>query len=93
MAEEGALGPAVAKALRWGVTASGVLLAAGLAAGPDRGAGVVKAGIAVLVATPIVRVLLLTAGHGRRREWPFMWAGLFVLSLLALSVFLGRVHG
>ena len=93
MAEEKGLEPFVAGALRGGVAVSGALLAAGLAAGPGRGAGLVDAGIAVLVATPVVRVLVLTAGYGRRREWPFMWAGVFVLSLLALSVLLGRVHG
>lgn len=92
MAETSDLGPVVSRVLGGGVFVSGVLLAAGLAASPLLGPDLIKAGIAVMVATPVVRVLVLTWALARRREWPFVWAGVAVLALLALSAMLGRVH-
>lgn len=92
MAETSDLGPAVARALGGGVFVSAVLLAAGLAAPAALGTGLIKAGIAVMVATPAARVAVLTFALARRREWPFMWAGVAVLALLALSAVLGRFH-
>lgn len=86
---EGRLDGLIARLLRWGVYASGALLVAGLALGS---AGMVRAGIAVLVATPVLRVLVLTAGYARAGEWRFAAAGAAVLAMLALSLALGRAH-
>lgn len=92
MADDSSLGPGVVRALGTGTFVSGVLLASGLLLPAPLGTRLILAGIAVMVATPVARVLVLTVALGRRREWPFMWAGIAVLVLLALSAFLGRVH-
>lgn len=92
MAENSSLGPGVARALGTGTAVSGILLAAGLLAPAPLGPRLILAGITVMVATPFARVLVLTVALGRRREWPFMWAGILVLVLLSLSIVLGRVH-
>lgn len=93
MADDRPLNPRVARALSAGVAVSGLLLALGLVLPPPYGPKVINAGIAVLVATPVGRVLLLTYGHARRGESGLMWAGLSVLAMLVLSALLGRVHG
>ncbi len=92
MADDSSLGPGVVRALGTGTVLSGTLLASGLLLPPPLGTRLILAGIAVMVATPFARVLVLTVALGRRREWSFMWAGIAVLVLLTLSVFLGRVH-
>ncbi|PIR15498.1 MAG: hypothetical protein COV48_14040 [Elusimicrobia bacterium CG11_big_fil_rev_8_21_14_0_20_64_6] len=47
-------------------------------------------GLMILLATPAVRVLVLTWQFARRREWVFVVVSLTVLGVLAASVVIGR---
>ena len=51
--------------------------------------GFFQAGLLVLLATPVVRVIALLYGYGRRRQWLFAGMSLLVLAVLVLSAFLG----
>jgi uncharacterized membrane protein len=48
-------------------------------------------GLLILVLNPVARVIALAAGFGRRRMWFFTLVSLFVLVVLALSVYIGLV--
>lgn len=54
-----------------------------------RGVPLIYAGLLMLAATPILRVLALTATYLRRREWFMAGISLLVLLLLGLGVRLG----
>jgi uncharacterized membrane protein len=74
-----------------GVAASSICLAIGLvmtlAAGASTAARVLlTAGIALLLATPVVRVAVSSAGYARRREWLFVVLTLVVLAQLAATI-------
>lgn len=72
-----------------GVLASALLMAAGLLVSPwarPLGMASMRAGILLLILTPVLRVVRLAAGYGRARDWPFFWASLGVLGLLAAGI-------
>ncbi|MEP6916121.1 MAG: DUF1634 domain-containing protein [Acidobacteriota bacterium] len=77
-----------------GVTVSAVLLAAGLAlwlAHPSPASlWLLNAGLVVLMATPILRVLVSFAEYLRLRDWLFVGATVVVLVELALTVALAN---
>ncbi len=56
-----------------------------------RPSAVMEAGILVLLATPVVRVLALVGVFARDRDPRFVAAAATVAALLILGVFLGRV--
>ncbi|HEX7667691.1 MAG TPA: DUF1634 domain-containing protein [Polyangiaceae bacterium] len=56
------------------------------------GAWIVRAGVVVFIALPIVRVMLMTGDLARRRDWRLAAIGLGVLLVLAVGVVLG-LHG
>ena len=51
--------------------------------------GFFELGLLVLVATPVARVVALGIGFARRRAWMFCGFSVLVLTVLALSAFLG----
>jgi uncharacterized membrane protein len=51
--------------------------------------GLFGLGLLVLLATPAVRVLASILFLSRRRQWRFVFIGMSVLAVLALSVFFG----
>jgi uncharacterized membrane protein len=51
--------------------------------------GLFGLGLLILLATPAARVLAGMLVFGRRRQWRFVFVGLFVLAVLALSAFFG----
>ena len=53
------------------------------------GDGLMGAGIAVLGATPAVRVLLLIGSWARERDWRFVAVGLSVIATLVIALMLG----
>jgi Protein of unknown function (DUF1634). len=74
-----------------GVIASAVLLAAGLALWLTQPAGaaavwLLNAGLIVLMATPIMRVILSFAEYVRMRDWLFVATTIVVLAELTLTV-------
>ena len=84
-------GRAAGRALRAGVWASGVVMAAG-AVWSARGHGdsLALLGIAILVATPFLRVASLAAVFARSRQWRMLSVSLAVLVLLGAGIVLGR---
>ena len=66
-----------------GVTVSGLFLLAGLVLGENR---LLAAGILLLMATPLLRVLVLTAALFVERDWLFAFVSLGVLTVLTTSV-------
>ena len=76
-----------------GVTAAAICLAAGLLmflARPDgpAAARVLNAGLVVLMATPILRVMVSVVEYVRMRDWFFVATTLAVLGVLAATVLL-----
>jgi uncharacterized membrane protein len=74
-----------------GVAASTVCLAVGLvmtfAAGNTAVARtLLSAGIVVLLATPVIRVAVSSAGYARQRDWLFVGLTLVVLAELLSSI-------
>ncbi len=74
-----------------GVIASAALLAAGLLfwlsnPGAPRTAGLLNAGLIVLMATPIMRVIVSVAEYVRLRQWFFVAVTLVVLAELSVTV-------
>ncbi len=78
----GALDRAIEVVLTAGVLLSGGLLLGGLAA--DR-PPLLQAGVLLLIATPVARVVVLTAGLLYRRDWTFALISLLVLGVLGSS--------
>jgi uncharacterized membrane protein len=72
-------------ALTLGLLASSALLLAGLVRADP---ALLRAGTLVLMATPVVRVVLVTLGLWRRGDVLFAGLSAFVLAVLALSAFL-----
>jgi len=77
--------------LRAGVVASTVSLAAGLIAafsfGPDPlTTFLLTAGIVILIATPVARVVISCLAYFRRRDWTFAVLTLIVLAELVASI-------
>lgn len=70
------------------------LLAVGLflelaAVAPGWSALLSQAGLIILMATPVARVVISVAEYAAQRDWPFMALTLAVLAMLAVSFVLG----
>jgi uncharacterized membrane protein len=88
---KGSAGPlerAIEAALTLGVLASGALLITGLASGR---ADLLRAGVIVLMLTPVARVAVLTLGLVLRRDWVFVALSLWILGVLLSSLRLARL--
>lgn len=74
-----------------GVVSSAIALAAGLALWVFRGASplasaMLTAGLMILMATPIMRVLVSLVAYVRMRDWFFATMTVLVFALLAVTV-------
>lgn len=78
-----ALEKATEVALSAGVVMSGLLLLVGLAAGSGPA---LRAAVILLMATPVVRVVILTLGLLHERDWAFAAVSFFVLAVLASGI-------
>ena len=90
-ADRKSLRMAVSWTLWGGVSLSGILIAAGLLLGLSTGRdapcpALLRAGLMILIATPVLPLGVLAAGFARAAQWRFFWACAFLLSLLAVSV-------
>ena len=90
-------GRAAGLALGLGIRLSAAVLAAGLALDALRPGGggehVALAGIAILIATPFLRVAMLCGAFARGRQWRMLAVSASVLALLLAGVWLGRGRG
>lgn len=83
--------------LQWGVRASLVLMLAGLVlehlgfAGLPVPDSLVRCGLVVLIATPVLRVGATVLASVLERDWPYAAITTVVLVLLAATFFLGKV--
>ncbi|PYQ03964.1 MAG: hypothetical protein DMF82_11885 [Acidobacteria bacterium] len=76
-------------ALTAGVAVSGALLVIGLLLGST---APMWWGVLLLIATPVLRVLVVTVGLALDRDWLFVGVSLFVLSVLLSSAYVsGRL--
>ena len=76
-------------ALTVGVAVSGVLLVAGLLFGSTTP---MWWGVLLLIATPVLRVLVVTVGLALDHDWLFVGVSLFVLGVLLSSAYVsGRL--
>ena len=76
-------------ALTAGVAVSGVLLVAGLLLGSS---APMWWGVLLLIATPVLRVLVVTVGLALDHDWLFVGVSLFVLGVLLSSAYVsGRL--
>ena len=66
-----------------GVLVSGLLLTAGLVSGR---VPALRAGILLLLATPVARVLVVTIGMMLERDWVFTLVSLWILAVLASGI-------
>jgi uncharacterized membrane protein len=85
----------LARLLRIGTVIAAILLATGitamLLAGANFAPRLITAGLVVLLATPVMRVLVAGLVFFRERDWLFTLFCLIVLCSLAAGVMLGRV--
>lgn len=81
-----ALERAIEVALTGGVGIAGLLLVAGLLLGASEP---LRWGILLLMATPVVRVTVMTVGLLSQRDWRFGLVSLFVLGVLASGIWVG----
>jgi len=58
-----------------------------------RGEAVIMTGLLLLIATPVMRVAVSIVAFFIERDWVFVIVTSFVLAMLILSFFLGRVEG
>jgi uncharacterized membrane protein len=70
-------------ALAAGLLLSGASLVLGLATAT---ADLLRAGIVLLMLTPVARVVVLTIGLSRQRDWLFATISLFVLAVLGSGI-------
>ncbi|PCI36346.1 MAG: hypothetical protein COB53_09935 [Elusimicrobia bacterium] len=78
-----------AYALRGGVFVSGALVAFGLVTDTQ---SIIRVGIMVLIATPLVRVAILGAGFALEGRWRWTATSIFVLAAVGFSALLGIHH-
>ena len=76
--------------LRAGVTSAAVCLAIGLAVWMATGGtrlsnGILTAGILILMATPLMRVVVSLAAYARMRDWFFVTTTALVFALLLVA--------
>jgi len=81
----------LSRLLRIGVTISSLALGAGLAIALTLGTGaastfLLTAGVLLLLATPIARVVVSSVAYARRRDWLFTALTLIVLAQLIASI-------
>jgi uncharacterized membrane protein len=69
-----------------GIAASAALLLAGLAFDAER---TLRAGIVLLILTPVARVVAVAVGFVHARDWAFAVLSLTVLGVLASSAWVG----
>jgi uncharacterized membrane protein len=69
-----------------GLALSGALLLLGLVSG---GRSTLQAGVLLLMLTPLARVVVVTAGLFRRKDWLFALASLWILCVLLSSLWVG----
>ena len=81
-----ALERAIEVALTTGVAVSGLLLVAGLLLGTPEP---LRWGILLLMATPVVRVVIVTLGLLYERDWTFGLLSFFVLAVLGSGIWVG----
>ena len=67
-----------------GLLASGCLLLAGLVLG---GEALLKWGILILMATPVARVVVVTVGLLRERDWLFAAVSFWIMAVLGSSIY------
>ena len=84
--------------LQGGVLAAALCLAAGLVLwmlrGPSaRADGTRTAGLMILMATPVMRVLVSLVAYIRMRDWFFVATTVMVFVLLAITVILAWMYG
>ncbi len=68
-----------------GLLVSAALLVAGLGLGRDP---LLRLGVMLLIATPVVRVVVVTFGLLLKRDWLFSAVSLWILSVLLWSLWL-----
>jgi uncharacterized membrane protein len=73
---------AIEVALTVGLSASGLLLLTGLAVGRP---GPLRWGMIALMATPVLRLVVLTAGLLREKDWVFAAVAVWILGVLGSS--------
>jgi uncharacterized membrane protein len=73
--------------LTTGVLASGGLMLAGLALGRTP---LLHWGILLLMLTPVARVVVVTFGLALERDWLFTLISLWILTVLASSIYVAR---
>ena len=76
---------AIEAGLAAGLLMSALLLVVGLA---GRSPAALRAGILLLMLTPVARVLILTVGLLLARDWLFGLVSLFVLTVLVSGMFM-----
>ena len=91
MAEPSRLERLIAGVLRTGLSISLILLALGLAltliqSAPEAADRLLRAGLIILMATPIARVVVSAGSYAVDGDWKFVAITLSVLAVLALSV-------
>ena len=87
MTSPGGLERSIEWVLTAGVVASGLLLLLGLALGQEP---LLRAGVLLLMLTPVVRVLVLTLGLFREGDARFGFVSLVVLAILAAGIVFAR---
>ena len=76
-------------ALKWATWAAAALLAAGLLlalGGYEESERILRAGLWLLISTPIVRVLLALYEYAREKNWTFAAVTLIVLASVAIPL-------
>jgi len=58
-----------------------------------KGEPLITAGLLLLIATPVLRVAVSIFIFLAEKDWPFLLTTIFVLAMLILSFFLGKVEG
>jgi uncharacterized membrane protein len=81
---------AIEAVLTTGVLLSGCLLLAGLALERPP---LLRWGILLLLATPVARVVVVTAGLLRQRDWLFALVSLWILAVLASGIYVASLVG
>ena len=71
--------------LTMGVAAAGLLMAFGLVYRGDAGAAAMRAGIIVMICTPVLRVAWLAIGFAWERDWRFFFVSMGVLAMLIVG--------
>ena len=84
--EVGSLDRAIELVLSGGVIASGACLIVGLVLGSSP---TLRWGILLLLATPVARVVVVTLGLFRRRDWLFASISLWIFLVLASAASVG----